>query len=118
MKTVLIAEDNHDLLNLFSMVFSKRGYDVYPAVDGQQALKMLERMTPDILILDHNLPFVTGLNVLKHVREALHDYHMQVILVTGNTMLEYAPEAAYADLTLIKPISPNQLVTLADRLLH
>lgn len=118
MKTVLIAEDNRDLRNLFCLVFSKRGYNVYPAADGQQTLDLLEQLTPDILILDHNMPYVSGLEILRRVREADTNPHMQVILVSGNTMVERSPEAAYADLMLVKPVSPGDLVTLADRLIN
>ncbi len=117
MKTVMIAEDNNDLRALFSLVFKKRGYTVFAVEDGQQALDLLNEQLPDVLILDVNMPFVSGLELLKYVRQSSRLKRVQVIVVSGNTMVERMPEAAYADLMLVKPVSPNDLVTLADRLI-
>ncbi len=117
-KSVMIAEDNEDLRILFSAVFRKRGYQVYPVEDGRQALNLLNIHLPDILILDVNMPYVSGLDLLKYIRESAVLKRVQVILVSGNVMVERMPEAAYADLLLVKPVSPNDLVTLADRLVH
>jgi len=117
-KSVLIAEDNADLRNLFSTVFRRRGYAVQTAQDGRQALTLLETLSlPDVLVLDVNMPFVSGLDLLQTVRASETMKHVQVILVSGNTMVEHVPEAALADLMLIKPVSPHDLVTLADRLI-
>lgn len=116
-KSVMIAEDNADLRNLFTTVFKKRGYIVYAVQDGQQALDQLKIKLPDVLVLDVNMPYVSGLDLLRMVRESSTMKHVQVILVSGNTMVEHMPEAALADLMLVKPVSPYDLVTLADRLI-
>lgn len=117
-KRVLIAEDNADLRKLFSYVFQKNGYDVHTVADGQRALDFLNTQPlPDVIILDVNMPYVSGLDLLQHVRATSTMKHVQVILVSGNSTVEHAPEAALADLMLIKPVSPNDLVTLADRLI-
>ncbi|MBK9749803.1 MAG: response regulator transcription factor [Anaerolineae bacterium] len=117
-KRVLIAEDNADLRKLFSYVFQKNGYAVHTVADGQRALDFLNTQPlPDVIILDVNMPYVSGLDLLQHVRATSTMKHVQVILVSGNSTVEHAPEAALADLMLIKPVSPNDLVTLADRLI-
>lgn len=117
-KTILIAEDNKDLRRLFSSIFRKRGYDVYSVENGQQAVDFLTIQLPDLLVLDVNMPELCGLDVLKFVREMTTTKHVQVIIVSGNTMIERIPEAKYADLLLMKPVSTHDLVTLAERLMH
>jgi CheY-like chemotaxis protein len=116
MKNVLIAEDNQDLQIIFSFLFKKRGYNVDVAVNGQEALNYLNTQAPDILILDVNMPYVSGLDVLSWVRQHPPLKDVKVIVVTGNNLAEQSPEAHLADLMLIKPVSTFDLVTLADRL--
>lgn len=117
-KTVMIAEDNAPLRKLFGSVFAKQGYRVYTVEDGQQALDLLDECMPNLLILDVNMPYVNGLDVLMYVRSSETLKHLQVILVSGNTMVEHMPEAAFADLMLVKPVSTHDLVTLAQRLIQ
>ncbi|MBC7870040.1 MAG: response regulator [Chitinophagaceae bacterium] len=115
-KTVLIAEDNEDLQIIFSRTFKSRGYQVQVVVDGQEALDYLITHVPDILILDVNMPYVSGLDVLVWLRQTPSFKDTKVILVTGNNLAEQSPQAQLADLMLIKPVSTFDLITLADRL--
>ncbi|MBE2270337.1 MAG: response regulator [Anaerolinea sp.] len=115
-KSVLIADDNFDLRVLFSAMFRRRGYDVRLVSDGREALAALETLVPDVLVLDVNMPNVSGLEVLRSVRASEVHKKVYVIIVSGNTMVERMPEAQFADLLLIKPVSPIDLVTLAERL--
>ncbi len=116
MKNVLIAEDNEDLQIIFSTMFKKRGYNVHVVVNGQEALDYLNTQAPDILILDVNMPYVSGLDVLSWVRQHPPLKDVKVIVVTGNNLAEQSPAASLADLMLIKPVSTFDLITLADRL--
>jgi len=116
-KKVLIAEDNRDLRDIFSHTFNPRHFSVKVAVDGREALKQLEEELPDILILDVNMPYMTGLEVLTRVRQDPRMKHMKVIVVTGNTMATHAPEAELADLFLVKPVNIVDLMTFAQRLI-
>src|ERR1700694_3772338 len=68
-KRMLIAEDNYDLRRIFAKVFSNKHFDVHVVVDGREAISTLEQIMPDILLLDVNMPHVSGLEVLAHVRQ-------------------------------------------------
>ncbi len=116
-KKVLIAEDNRDLREIFSHTFNPRSFSVKVAVDGREALSQLEQEIPDILILDVNMPYMTGLEVLTRVRQDPRMKHMKVIVVTGNAMATHAPEAELADLFLVKPVNIVDLMTFAQRLI-
>ena len=116
-KKVLIAEDNRDLREIFSHTFNPRSFSVKVAVDGREALSQLEQEIPDILILDVNMPYMTGLEVLTRVRQDARMKHMKVIVVTGNAMATHAPEAELADLFLVKPVNIVDLMTFAQRLI-
>jgi CheY-like chemotaxis protein len=116
-KTVLIAEDNEDLRNIFAKTFDRIHFTVRLAEDGVEAIESLKADPPDILILDVNMPRVSGLEVLRYVRENPETKAIKVVLVTGNGGAMQSPEAEYADLVLIKPVYISDLMTLAKRLI-
>ncbi len=117
MKKVLIAEDNMDLREIFSRAFDLAHFDVQAASNGRIALDMLDSLMPDVLVLDINMPQISGLEVLSRIRSSATLKHMKVIVVTGNNVAAQSEEAALADLFLIKPIGIHELVTFANRLL-
>ncbi len=116
LKKVLIAEDNVDLRAIFARAFDKSHFLVNVAVDGAEAIEYLQHELPDVLILDINMPNVSGLEVLRYVRENQQTKDIKVVVVTGNVMAMQAPEAEYADLLLIKPVDISDLVLLSERL--
>jgi len=116
-KRVLIAEDDINLRTLFAKIFTRREFEVILAVDGQAAIDAVEQTLPDILILDINMPFVSGLDVLTYIRASQRLKHLKIIVVTGNATAYQSPESGLADLFLIKPVSTHDLVVLAQRLM-
>lgn len=116
LKRVLIAEDNEDLRTIFARTFDKRHFEVNVAKDGVIAMQMLEGALPDVLILDVNMPNMSGFEVLRRVRDSERMRAIKIVLVTGNCMAIHSPEAELADLVLIKPVNIGDLITLARRL--
>jgi CheY-like chemotaxis protein len=117
LKKVLIVEDNPDLRFIFARTFDRRHFSVHVAVDGVEAIESLQAELPDILILDVNMPRLSGFDVLRYVRSNPRTRNIKVVMVTGNAMAMQSPEAEEADLLLIKPINIADLITLAQRLL-
>lgn len=114
---ILIVEDNADLRTIFSFAFNRRYFSVEVATDGVEAIEQLNREVPDIVILDINMPRLSGYDVLRHVRSNPRTQDVKVVVVTGNIMAMQAPEVEFADLLLIKPVNINDLITLAERLM-
>lgn len=116
LKQVLIVEDNFDLRTIFARAFDKNRFSVDVAVDGEEAIDYLQHDLPDVVILDINMPKVSGLEVLRYVRENQQTKNIKVVVVTGNVMAMQSPEAELADLLLVKPVSIDDLVLLSERL--
>jgi CheY-like chemotaxis protein len=117
-KRVLIAEDDSDLRALFAMLLQQEQYEVQDAADGQQVLTRLEAQVPDLLILDINMPKLSGLEVLKHLRQKPETRAMKIIVLTANAIAAAnSPEIQYADMTLLKPVGVADLIRLVERLL-
>lgn len=65
---VLIVEDDHFLREICAKKLVKEGFTVFEAIDGERALKEIEKMKPDIVLLDIILPAIDGFEVLKKIR--------------------------------------------------
>lgn len=117
MKSVLIVEDDRNNVDMFSTVFQRLGFHIETAIDGNEAVERLQSFIPDIVVLDLNMPGLNGLEVLKIIRQDSRIKHIKVIIATANHVAERTDEAKLADLFLMKPISPIELGTLAERLL-
>lgn len=67
-KTLLIVEDDDVLLRTLYLVFHKSGFTIATATDGDTALKMVQRLKPDIVLLDLLLPKMNGFDFLKNLK--------------------------------------------------
>ena len=117
MKTVLIAEDNPDLRDIFSRTFDKRHFNVRVAEDGQAAIDSLMEEIPDVVVLDINMPKLSGFDVLSHIRRHKETKDVKVIVVTGNALAMQDQKAQFADLFLVKPVSISDLISFTKRLI-
>lgn len=87
-KTVLIVDDDEDMLALVSRWFSKGGYEVETAVNGRDALDKIKNNKPDIILLDYLMPEMDGPATLAAIRadDAIKD--IPVIFRTGMEDIE------------------------------
>lgn len=115
-KRVLIAEDNPDLRDIFTRVFTKYEFQVVAAADGQIAVDSLQTDIPDIVVLDINMPKLNGFDVLARLQHYRQAHNLKVIIVTGNSIAMQDERTQYADLVLIKPVDINDLILFAMRL--
>ena len=80
-RTVLIADDEANLLNLLKDNLEESGYSVLTAADGEQALHLWLENRPDVIVLDIEMPKMNGWQVLEEVRRVSKDKELPVILV-------------------------------------
>jgi DNA-binding NtrC family response regulator len=92
-KTILAVDDEQELLRLFRELFADR-YHVETASNGAAALAAVERVRPDVVFLDVNMPGMTGVDVLKLLRESAPS--LPVIMVTANEEVDVAAECIKA----------------------
>lgn len=110
----LIIEDELDSAVIFSMALQQAGYQTEIALDGNQALKRLMVIIPTIVLLDLQLPQVSGKDILKQIRSDARFTETKVILATADAIRAQSL-SEIADLVLLKPIAPQQLRDLATR---
>lgn len=113
--TALIVEDDRDIVALFRHVLDVAGYHTEIVLDGKQAMERLEHSQPNIVLLDLQLPGISGIEILKHMRADERLKTVPVVVITA-----YPPYAdslpVEPDLLLLKPVDINQLSSLVQRL--
>ncbi len=116
---VMIVEDDHDICEMYSITFMRRGFTVYTASDGRSALEKFKHKEPDIILLDIMMPNVDGYQVLKEVRKDVKKY-IPVIMLTNLDATHFAKNAQFDDVDayLIKShYSPSEIVDKAIEVL-
>lgn len=119
-KTVLIVEDNELNMKLFHDLLDSKGYGILQTRDGMEALQIARDKKPDLILMDIQLPEVSGLEVTKWIKEDDNLRHIPVIAVTAFAMkgdeekiLEGGCEAYIA-----KPISVANFLTTVEKFLN
>jgi len=80
-KTILIAEDEEFIANLYKVNLEQHGVEVNVAVDGNVAIEKMDQSQPDLLLLDLLMPEVDGFQVLAHIKEK--GYTFPVVILTN-----------------------------------
>lgn len=104
-KTVLLVEDFDDARSFMKLLLEKNGYQVIEAQDGYKAVEIVNRTSPDIILMDLSLPNMDGIAATKIIRK-IHDFsRTPIIAVTahGDAYFKRAIEAGCNDL-LNKPL--------------
>jgi DNA-binding NtrC family response regulator len=79
---ILLVDDEKDFVETLSERMEMRDLPADIALDGEQALQMVEEETPDVMVLDLKMPGIDGMEVLRRVKKAYPD--VQVIMLTGH----------------------------------
>jgi DNA-binding response OmpR family regulator len=119
-KTVLIADDEPSMRLLVHATIESDDYTVYEASDGDQAWAMIQRYRPSLVLLDVQMPGMSGLQVLRSIKSDESMAAIHVILLTAKAQ-EADIEAgliAGADYYLTKPFSPLDLLTRVEEALR
>lgn len=116
---ILVAEDNRTNRKVVSKILERAGHEVHLAEDGEQALDAMEAGNFDLVLMDVNMPNMSGLEVAKLYRFAhLGDVHLPIIALTADATEESRRLCAEAglDAHIIKPVDAARLLGLIDSL--
>ncbi|HVY85290.1 MAG TPA: response regulator [Caulobacterales bacterium] len=80
---VLIADDNDANRGILSRLLGRRGYSVFEAESGERALDMIDEVAPDMVLLDLNMPDLSGIEILRQIRRTQDSSMLPVIMVTA-----------------------------------
>ena len=114
---ILVVDDNTDLRRSIADVLLRSDYQVDTSKDGEAGWEALQTRNYDLLITDHQMPKVTGLELVTRLRSA--GMTLPVILASG-AMPEELNRLPWLQLsaTLLKPFTPNELLGTIKNILH
>ena len=115
---ILWADDEMDLLRPYIIFLEGKGYEVITATNGQDAITHCKEQPFDIVFLDENMPGLSGLETLTHIKQI--DPSVPVVMITKSeeeNIMDMAIGNKIADY-LIKPVNPNQILLALKKHIH
>lgn len=119
-KTVLVVEDERDIVELIRYNLEREGFAVKSAYDGATAVQMIQRDLPDLVLLDLMLPKMDGLEVCRRIKDEPRTADIPVVMVTakGEEADVVVGLSLGADDYIAKPFSPKVLVARVKAVLR
>ncbi len=121
--TILVVDDDPDFVEATRLILQSTGLQVISAVNGEQAVTIMKREQPDLVVLDVMMSgILDGVNASRHMRSDQHLKRTPVLMVSSITTSDYAAmfptdEDLPVDNFMSKPVNPAQLVAEVKRLL-
>jgi len=111
-KRILVVDDDRNLRKIIQTNLELAGYDVTTAANGEDALRTLDAMQPDLIVLDVMMPVMDGYEVARRVRRHPSNTHVPIIMLTAKSEVEdkVAGFDAGADDYITKPFGPQELL--------
>lgn len=109
---ILIVDDNEDIRDVLKLTLLEEAYEVSEAVDGEEALHMINSKNFDLILLDYKIPKIDGREVCRRVKNDILLQHLPIIMVTGkgDTEDKVGGLDAGADDYVVKPFEPKELL--------
>ena len=82
-KRILIADDEPSIVAALNFLLQSNGYEVHVAHDGEEALELVEKCKPDLVLLDVMMPVRSGYEVCQRIRERAGGRHVKIIILSA-----------------------------------
>ncbi|HEY7560465.1 MAG TPA: response regulator [Candidatus Binatia bacterium] len=117
-KTILNVEDNEYNLKIIRQLLNRTSYRLIEAVDGEQGVTMAYNELPDLILMDIQLPKLSGLEATRQLRADPKTAHIPIIVITSFALSGDSEKAkdAGASAYLAKPYSPRELLQMIRNL--
>ncbi len=117
---ILVVDDEESMCNLLTRLLQREGYRVVTATRGREALQILEHEKPDLMILDLNLPDLSGENIYQSIRQDPRCRSIPILVITGRAVEGISARCLHggADAFLSKPFDNTELLAYVHALLR
>lgn len=115
---ILIVDDYADALDIWAIYLTSAGYRVSTAIDGASAIAKARQLLPDLIVLDLELPGISGFEAARTLRAGPDTANIPMIAATGYShlrQLDLAREVGF-DAVVVKPCDPEMLLLEIGRL--
>ena len=118
--TILLIDDEQDILEFLSYNLKKEGYKVYTASNGEEGIKIVQKVSPSLILLDVMMPVLDGIETCQMIRKDLNITQPIIAFLTSRAE-DYSQIAGFeagADDYITKPVRPRLLVSKVESLLR
>ncbi|MFZ6711478.1 hybrid sensor histidine kinase/response regulator [Undibacterium sp. TC9W] len=117
-RTALVVDDSLSARRATAQIMRDAGYEVRTAIDGLDAVAILDEVLPDVILVDMEMPRMNGLELTSHVRARKLDKRIPIIMITSRSTQKHRQQgdAAGVDAYLVKPFSEDALLQHINRL--
>lgn len=117
-QSILLVDDDQAVRDVLRKAFEKHGWTVYSAPNGKEGVHLYRTHRPDVSVLDLGMPGISGLDVLRRIRDT--DPNAAVVMLTGSGDVESAVEAVQmgAENYLTKPVEMDHLLAVVERIME
>jgi two-component system chemotaxis response regulator CheY len=119
-KKILVVDDSLTMRQLVRMTLVRSGYEVVEAEDGQKGLQKASAEAFDLVLSDINMPIMSGLEMLRGIRQLGNYKFTPVVLLTTESQVEKKQEGKAAGATgwIVKPFEQEQLLAVVAKVLR
>jgi two-component system CheB/CheR fusion protein len=120
LKRILLVDDYPDALEIWGLYLRSMGYEVRTAQDGLSAVESAHEFQPDVIVMDLELPEISGFEAARRLRSAADTRGIPMLAATGYSGQKHRDQAREAgfDAIIVKPCEPSTLVSEIERLLQ
>lgn len=117
---ILVVDDETHILQVLSLKLRNAGYDVITASDGEEAFELACQNTPDLVITDYQMPYMTGLELCKALKKHEPTTNVPIIMLTARGYALDDEDLSIGTIkdVLSKPFSPRSIVRQVEELLE
>ena len=118
--TILLVDDEQDILNFLSYNLKKEGYKVFTASNGEDGVKMVQQIHPSLILIDIMMPKMDGIEACQVIRKDLNISQPIIAFLTSRSE-DYSQIAGFeagADDYITKPVRPRLLISKVESLLR
>jgi len=114
---VLVVDDDHNIREILSLYFTKEGFQVEEAADGVEAIRKIDQVKPNVIILDIMLPILDGIEVCRQVRKFSR---VPIIMLSARVEDEDRIMGLElgADDYIVKPFNPREVIARVNAVLR
>ncbi|MBI4396572.1 MAG: response regulator [Elusimicrobia bacterium] len=119
-KRILVVDDEATIVHLLEVVLQGEGYQIEKAYNGVEALKKIQRDIPDLIILDVNMPELSGWDVLAAVRAGSASRNLPVLMCTNRDLVSDVEQAETLGATgyITKPFEIDRMIRKVKQILE
>ena len=118
MKTVLLTDDNPDIIELVQLILANSGYKLVVANDGVEAVNICLSQVPDLVLMDLKMPNMDGFAATRTLREKGFSNPIVVLTASESPEDKKAAEQAGCDAYILKTLEMKEVEDTLDRFLH